>query len=183
MFAIQKAQTANPQAGYAQREDFCEVFEKNMEGLYKLAFLLTANREDAERCFVSAINESFQQTRVFKDWAFTWVKRCVIRTAIEMVFPGKTAQGQRRQLWSATRGAPATEGELEAVTRLAPLERFVFVMVVLERYSVWDCALMLGVSMKSVASAQIRALRVLPSPEQFAAGAEARQAVGQQVPA
>jgi hypothetical protein len=49
-----------------------------------------------------------------------------------------------------------------AVTQLPLLERFVFVMSVLERYSTWDCSLLLGCSMKKVAQARQRALSGLP---------------------
>jgi DNA-directed RNA polymerase specialized sigma24 family protein len=48
------------------------------------------------------------------------------------------------------------------VTKLAALERFVFVMSILERYSNWDCALLMGCSMNRVAQARMKALRRLP---------------------
>jgi glyoxylase-like metal-dependent hydrolase (beta-lactamase superfamily II) len=51
---------------------------------------------------------------------------------------------------------------IDAVTKLAPLERFVLVMSILERYSAWDCSLLLGCSIKNVAVARMRALRRLP---------------------
>jgi hypothetical protein len=44
---------------------------------------------------------------------------------------------------------------IDTVTKLSPFERFVFVMSVLERYSHWDCSLLLGCSMNKVAQARM----------------------------
>ena len=48
------------------------------------------------------------------------------------------------------------------MTKLAPLERFMFVMSILERHSHSDCALLLGCSKNKVAEARTTALRRLP---------------------
>ena len=183
MFGSEKLQTTNFQADYAQRADFCRVFEKEMDSLYKLAFLLTTNHQEAEQCFAETLNESFEQARVFKDWAQTWVRRSLIRAAIRKVFPASLQTGDRREPWDRAQNRSAWDSEINAVTRLAPLERFVFVMSVLEGYSAWDCSLLLGVSAKKVASAQVRALRRLPDPQMFLVGTEARQSQRLPVPA
>ena len=49
--------------------------------------------------------------------------------------------------------------ELTAVLQLAPLERFVFVMSVLEGYSIQECSILLDCSKQDVAIAQTRALQ------------------------
>lgn len=182
MFGSEKLQTTDFQADYARRVDFCSVFEKDMDSLYKLAFLLTANHEGAERCFVEILNESFEQTRVFKDWAQNWVRRSLIRAAIRTVSPASGSYA-KRELWGQTQDTSAWGREIDAVTRLAPLERFVFVMSVLERYSAWDCSLLLGVSTKKVASAQVRALRHLPARLMHLVGTETRPSQRLPVPA
>ena len=182
MFGSEKLQTTNFQADYAKRADFCEVFERDIDALYKLAFLLTTNHQEAERCFVETLNEAFEQTRVFKDWAQTWVRRCLIRTAIRTVYL-TSGRNPERELWGKRQDPGAWDREIDVVTRLAPLERFVFVMSVLERYSTWDCTLLLGVSTRRVASAQVRALRRLPDPQMFLVGTEVRQSQRLPVPA
>jgi hypothetical protein len=53
------------------------------------------------------------------------------------------------------------EAEVCAILELAPLERFVFVMSVLERYSEHDCSILLGCSRRDVAAARDRALQQL----------------------
>jgi len=42
--------------------DFCEAFVKDMKPLYLLAFLLTANHQDAEQCFRMALEAASEAT-------------------------------------------------------------------------------------------------------------------------
>jgi len=55
--------------------------------------------------------------------------------------------------------------EIDAVPRFAPLERFIFVMSVLERYPAWECSVLLGCDMKEVVQTRMRALCELPEPD------------------
>ena len=52
--------------------------------------------------------------------------------------------------------------EIGTVTKLDAFERFVFVLSILERYSKWDCSLLLGCTVNRVAEARMNALRRLP---------------------
>ena len=162
MFRSNKPKIANFRAHYAKRTDFCEVFEQDTKPLYVLAFLLTANHKESEQCFVSTIEDVFKEPAVFKEWARSWVKRRLIENAIEIVSPASGPNGRKRDLWSAGQRETHRECEIDTVTKLAPFERFVFVMAVLERYSNWDCAVLLGCSMNRVAQTRIMALRRLP---------------------
>jgi len=40
--------------------DFCDAFVTSTDSSYLLAFLLTANHEAAERCFVAALDQAFK---------------------------------------------------------------------------------------------------------------------------
>src|SRR5713226_4673806 len=46
---------------YATCSDFCEVFRRNTTQLYLLAFLLTANHQEAQECFVGAMDKAFAE--------------------------------------------------------------------------------------------------------------------------
>ena len=162
VFRSNKPKIANFHADYAKLADFCDVFEKDTKSLYLLAFLLTANHKKSEQCFASTVEEGFKEPAVFKEWARSWVKRRLIENAIEIISPASTRNGQQRDLWSAGQRETHRECEIDKVTKLAPFERFVFVMSILERYSNWECSLLLGCSMKKVAQARMRALRRLP---------------------
>ena len=157
-----KPDIATCRADYANRADFCEVLEKEMKPLYLLAFLLTANHKQAEQCFASTVEEALREQAVFKEWARPWVKRTLIEQAIEIVSPVLEGPGRKRDLWSRGHDQTPGEDQIDAVAQLAPLERFVFVMSILERHSHSDCALLLGCSMNKVAQARTRALRLLP---------------------
>src|SRR5260370_8845040 len=84
-----------------------------------------------------------------------------MENAIEIVSRASARNGQKRDLWSAAKRDPQGECEIDTVTKLAGFGRFVFVMSILERYSNWDCALLLGCGMNKVVQARIRALRRL----------------------
>jgi hypothetical protein len=73
--------------------------------------------------------------------------------------PASGRKGQERDLLGAREPAKQRECEIDTVTRLDPFERFVFVM---ERLSIWDCALFLGCGMTKIAQARMKALRRLP---------------------
>jgi hypothetical protein len=162
VFRSNKPKTANFRADYAKHADFCDVFKNDTNALYLLAFLLTANHKESEQCFVLAVEEAFKEQAVFKEWARSWLKRRLIENAIEIVSPGSARDGRKRDLWSAGQREPQRGYEIDAVTKLAAFERFVFVMSILERYSIWDCSLLLGFSINKVAHARMKALRRLP---------------------
>ena len=79
--------------------------------------------------------------------------------------PASTRSGGNRDLWNRGQEETPRDNEIDAVTQLVPLERFVFVMSILERYSIWDCSLMLGCSMKKVVQARMRALHRRSNPD------------------
>ena len=59
----------NFRCDYATGADFCDAFVTGTDSSYLLAFLLTANHEAAERCFVAALDQAFKTNAVFKEWA------------------------------------------------------------------------------------------------------------------
>jgi DNA-directed RNA polymerase specialized sigma24 family protein len=172
MFRTEKREVANLRIGYATAADFCKAFESDMKTLYLLAFLLTANHKDAERCFVSTVDAAFKEQAVFSAWAQSWIRRSLIKNAIQIVSPASGRGTEKRELWSAQQPGTPADGEIDAVTRLAPLERFILVMSILERYSAWECSLLLGCSMKKVVQIRLRALHRLPGQDAFLARTE-----------
>jgi hypothetical protein len=54
---------------YATADDFRRIFDENMNSLYLLAFLLTADHGRAEQCFVSGLEDAVGGNPVFKEWA------------------------------------------------------------------------------------------------------------------
>jgi DNA-directed RNA polymerase specialized sigma24 family protein len=156
---------AGPDA-YASAADFERIFTEEMSSFYLLALLLAGDGPRAEECFVTGVGESTKGNRVFKEWARAWARRTIIQSAIRLVAP---RQGSGRATpnpvppESLNYVPSALAAEVSAILELAPLERFVFVMSVLERYSEHDCSILLGCSRRDVAAALARALQHLGS--------------------
>jgi len=142
---------------HATSADFCRIFEDEMDPLYLLSLLLTANRELAEKCFVRGLEDSKGGSPVFKEWARAWARRTIIVNAIRMIGPRPQKRG------ADTAPAPAPKDlelpqELAAVAGLPAFERFVFVMSTLEGYSERDCRLLLDCSNSDIVRARMSAL-------------------------
>ncbi len=149
------------QMDYATATDFCRIFDNDMNRLYMLALLITADRDLAERCFVSGLEDAKASNPVFKDWAESWARRAIIVNAIRLLAPhASRTTTDRAKNWVPLelKGLPH---ELAAIVSLGAFERFVFVMSVLEGYPERDCRLLLNCSSADFAEARIRALRQL----------------------
>ena len=146
-------------ANHAVAKDFCRIFEQDMDRLYLLSLLLTADRSKAERCFAGALQDSARNPRVFKEWARSWARRMVVHNAIRMLRPQPSDSSPPNQAADQALERP----EIAAVLALPAFERFVFVMSVLERHSDQDCALLLDSTRGRVVAARSRALQQLGS--------------------
>jgi DNA-directed RNA polymerase specialized sigma24 family protein len=155
--------TISEKCEYARKEEFASVFESERAGLQRLALLLTANSEAAKRCLIRAFRECITGSSVSREWVLSWTRRMVIRNAISLVMgPG----GQRFVNTNDDAGngliafspddSLATIAESESILDLPEFDRFVFVICVLERYSMHDCALLLGRSPREVNEARRR---------------------------
>jgi len=172
MFRRKESQLARERATeYATCKDFRQIFSEDMAGLHLLAYLLTADSVKAEQCFVAWLEDSIHGNLVFKQWARAWSKRAIIQNAIKVMSP---APGQRRSAQEIAPGPQngnASENPLVAmVTGWTAFERFVFVMSVLEGYSLRECSTLLACSDHDVMSAKSQLLqRLAGEPSQAAA--------------
>ena len=148
---------------FASSDDFQKIFHEDMSGLYLLSFLLTADRQKAEQCFVSGLEDAVQGNPVFKEWARSWARRQIIQNAVRVINPrpANGASHQSSAAVSANSTTPTEEQpfEIAAVLRLEPFDRFVYVMTVLEHYSIQDCSVLLSCARRDVLAAQTRALQ------------------------
>lgn len=157
MFGIGKERSAATQRDYATRADFCRIFDDEMKSLYRLALLLTADHVKAEQCFVASIGDAVEGNSVFKQWAHQWARRVIIKNAIRIISPASAQAGSEPNAWDEEDGESNGGRPLRAITQLAPLERFVFVMTVLERQSERECAVLVGCTVEVVREARARA--------------------------
>jgi hypothetical protein len=138
-----------------------------MSGLYLLSFLLTADREKAEQCFVSGLEDAVEGNRVFKDWARSWARRAIIQNAVSAINPRSPEAGSVARNGNEAKLPAEQPVEIGAVLKLEPFERFVYVMSVLERYSDQHCSVLLGCAGWEVPSARIRALQQIGNSKEL----------------
>lgn len=146
---------------YATLEDFRKVFDENVDEMYQLAYLLTADHEKAKTCFVAGLDDSLRASDVFKEWARSWAKRAIVNNAIRMLRPRPdTALGEIYRAEDSALSPEIRPEHLAAadVLALPDFERFVFVMHVLEGYSESNSALLLGGTLRDVRQARLRAM-------------------------
>jgi len=145
---------------YATASDFCRIFQQETENLYLLALLLTADSAKAEQCFVSALERSAEGNHVFKEWARSWARRTVIKSAVRLVaLETESASAISNSAADAEPVLPGMRAELSAILSLQPLERFAFVTSVLEGYTDRDCTLLLGCTRESLIAARTSAIQ------------------------
>jgi DNA-directed RNA polymerase specialized sigma24 family protein len=140
--------------------------ERDHIQLYQLSFLLTRDPAMAERCLVSGLEDCVTGNRAFREWARSWAKRTIVQNAIRELKPRPLHSNSPRSetilpdIGQLSSG-PGGHFAIDAVLGLEDLERFVFVMSVLEHYSEHDCGLLLGCSAKEVREARSRAVEEL----------------------
>jgi len=145
--------TVSERCEYASKEEFASAFECDRVSLQRLALLLTANKDAARRCLILAFRECIASSSVSKEWVLSWTRRMVIRNAISLVM-GPVGQPFVNTNDDADKGLIAFSPDdslgamatSESILDLPDFDRFVFVVCVLERYSIHDCALLLGKS-------------------------------------
>jgi DNA-directed RNA polymerase specialized sigma24 family protein len=158
MFFSRNRRTRQAASEYATRSDFQRIFSEDMAGLHLLAYLLTADRERAEEIFVAGLEDAVNGNPVFRQWARSWSQRAIIKRAIKAVMPIRVDPGVPLSLDPQT-GRPELDQLLRAVAQLTTFQRFVFVLTVLEAYSITECSTLLASMASDVIAARAEALK------------------------
>jgi len=149
---------------YATRGDFCHIYVEQMNGLFLLSLLLTADPQKAERCFLAGFEDSVRNNYVFKESAPLWARRSITLRAIRLLCPrpGEETESNGARISPLIGNVPAEVHACPNFTRIVALnsfERFVFIMSILEKHSVHECSLLLGSSRRDVINARSTAIR------------------------
>lgn len=153
--------SASLRSSYVGKKDFCAIFEKEMNQLYSLALLLTADHASAEQVYLAAFNECLQGADVFTGWERSWSRRAIVKQAIRIVRP-------RHDDSEAVKDARTARAVPARLLELRPFDRFVFAMTVLERYTVRETAVFLNCMPSDVEKARVRVLQALGPVEPIA---------------
>jgi DNA-directed RNA polymerase specialized sigma24 family protein len=143
---------------YASSNDFRRIFSEEVDELHQLSFLLTGDREKAEQCFVSGLEDTVKGRSVFREWARSWARRAIIQCAVRVINP-KPTEGDLSTFDISRQTPPVEPEDMSAIIELRPFERFVYVMSVIERYSDQDCAVLLGCAQRDIVAARNRAFQ------------------------
>lgn len=153
---------------YASLGDFCRIYVEQMNSLYLLSLLLTADTQKAEQCFISGFDDSVSHRFVFKERASFWARRSIILQAIRLLRPRPSNEGElnKTELLPSRGPVPTevrTHPKFAGIVELDTFERFVFIMSLLEKYSVQECSLLLSCFRGDVIRARTAAIRHLAS--------------------
>jgi hypothetical protein len=141
--------------------DDCQSLISHMEQYFLLGLLLTASEDDAENCFVLALEEWSKATGNLADQelAHIYMKRALVESAIRICNPvfGPEPRESELDIGSQRLGSPYPPW-VAAILQLETFDRFVFVLSVLESYSDKDCADLLHCQPDEIAESRARAL-------------------------
>jgi hypothetical protein len=153
--------TDEPAPRYATVTDYHRIFAEEMESLYLLAFLLTADSDKAEQCFVSGLGECVDRIGVFMERARSWARRTVVKHAIRMIRP--IPEGKEGGFFVSAKQAATTTTRtpFAAIVSLPAFERFAFVMSVLEGEPDEECQDLLGCSRLEIVMAREVTFRLI----------------------
>ena len=166
---------------FATADDFQHLFATDMPDLFRLAYLLTGDAEEAEHCLILTMHECMASGSVYKWWLPVWTRNVLIRNGIRIV-TGSPAYPLRKiphdRMLTAIRrsqqSAIDASGVPAGVFQLSDFDRLVYVIRVIEKYPIRDCVRLLGRSRQEVRDALTRALAYVDAFEQ-----EWRRAPGQ----
>ena len=148
---------------YATCVDCSNILADEMHSLYLLSFLLTADPDKAEKCFVSGMGECEEEIGVFMAWAQAWARRTILKRAIRIIMPAPERADDFSFALLKGSGASGRTNLFDAIVALNPFERFVYVMSVLEKQSDDDCSILLRCSRLDVIIARALAHERLAS--------------------
>jgi hypothetical protein len=151
------AAAGQPARAYAMPDDFCAIFSDDVDSLYSLALVLTRSHETAQQCFLAALDDCRTASTVFPEWARSWSRRAVIKSAIRLLDPvSKAVDGEAEPELEAI--ASQIDASARPYLQVRSLDRFVFVISMLEGYTVRECAALLGCGPRQVEEGRIRVL-------------------------
>jgi DNA-directed RNA polymerase specialized sigma24 family protein len=156
---------------FASCEDVHRVFKEFRAELEWLAYFITGDQDAAAACVVDAGGLSQSHHHVFEEWLLHWARYATIRLALRSQKPRidqlsnsyaqSTCVHEKHDLLSADLVELLMIEAGTLVSRLDVISRAVLVICGIEKHSVSEAALLLGVSSACVRAAYCRGLQSL----------------------
>lgn len=125
--------------GKATPAEYWELISGEMNILYLLSFLLTADKEKAEQCLDQTLDEFVEGHEDFVDWARTQGRDAVLKHANAIMKPDPEATQVEVDFRDGLQ-CPDGNHIFGAIASLPTFERFVFVMTRIYGQSDTECA-------------------------------------------
>jgi DNA-directed RNA polymerase specialized sigma24 family protein len=139
--------------------DFCRLFSTDIDSLYSLALLLTGRHESAEDCLLGALESCLTGRPVPEGSVRSWIRWGVMRQAATVV---SSMQDVAPGLPPHALDSTSTENTVMlAIAELPAFERFAFVVTVLEKCSIKECARLLRCKLQDVIQSRVTAMQTL----------------------
>ena len=123
---------------------FCRYFIQHMDGLFHLAYALTADSTAAEEVYMRALDLLRSSEGVSAEWADRASRRAIIKAAIVLVRPMEAEKIRPLAL------PVGTANEAAVLLALPAFQRFAFTLTTLEKLSIPDAAALMGCSRAEV---------------------------------
>jgi len=161
----------NSQRAFASVNDIRRVFHEHRAELEWLAYFITGNRVIAQACVTDACTASESRNNVFAEWLLTWARHATIRSAID------TQHDRIKQISASYENTAVVQPRHEPLTdellavlaqnsdvlagRLDVVSRAALLVCGVQKNSIADAALMLGVNRAVASTAYCAALNSL----------------------
>jgi len=155
MFGRNRTCNSHTTRSYATNDDFRHLFTTESSSLLLLSLRLTAHAERAAECLTLAIRDCYQSNAISKLFVRVWARRMVVRNAIHLA---QRSNGDEDGHFEQVDLQFGEEEKSSTILCLPMFDRLAFVICVLERLSVPDCALLLRSTPKDVNEAIVRAV-------------------------
>jgi DNA-directed RNA polymerase specialized sigma24 family protein len=168
--STEREQTERSKGGLASSHEIQAAFAEQRDYLYWIALLITGDDVLAEQAVVNASALSANYSSVFRDWLIGWAKYATVRAAVREVrdlistsasyFADSFSEHCDDDVLSDDQiGSLWHIDPREIIAALDPLARSALVLRGIQHTSIADCALLLDVPRRIVATAYCQALR------------------------
>lgn len=142
--------------------EYWELINGEMNALYLLSFLLTADKEKAEQCLDQTLDNFVEGQEDFVAWARTRGRDALLKHAIGMMKPDPEATQDEMDFRDGVQ-CPDSSHFFGAIVSLPTFERFVFVMTRIYGQSDTECATHLVTTRWEVSIARELTVQILAS--------------------
>ena len=148
---------------YASDEDVRRVFSRFRAELEWLAYFIAGNQQTAAACVVEACGVSQSNNQVFEEWLLHWARYVTIRAAVQTQrsrmrrlsasYPQPNCAHDKHSLLSVELIELLVAEADNLIIQLDVISRAALIICGIEKHSVAEAALMLGVTSNCVRTA------------------------------